>query len=101
MTATGQFLNGFRVAIFVGVGVLTFGGLLALHLPGRQAPASVGTSTRAESDVGVGAGLKQSSPLVQKTGTLRKKQSHALACAGGRTTMSCVWLSSFDWWSTR
>ena len=44
----GQFLDGFRVAIFVGAGVLTLGGFLAL-LPGRQILTAVTKPDLAES----------------------------------------------------
>jgi MFS family permease len=44
----GQFLDGFRVAIFVGAGILTIGGLLALLLPGRQVPPQVTEPTLAD-----------------------------------------------------
>ena len=43
--AAGQFLDGFRVAIFVGAGILTIGGMLALLLPGRQVLPQVTEST--------------------------------------------------------
>ena len=32
-STTGQFLDGFRLAMFVGAGVLTVGGLLTMKLP--------------------------------------------------------------------
>lgn len=44
----GQFLDGFRVAIFVGAGILTIGGFLALLLPGRQVPPQVTEPTLAD-----------------------------------------------------
>ncbi len=44
-SAAGQFLDGFRVAIFAGAGILTTGGMLALLLPGRQVPSQVTEST--------------------------------------------------------
>jgi len=47
----GQFLDGFRLAIFVGAGVLALGAVLALLLPGRQVLTSITEPTVAESSV--------------------------------------------------
>jgi MFS family permease len=47
----GQFLDGFRLAIFVGAGVLTLRAVLALLLPGRQVLTSITEPTLAESSV--------------------------------------------------
>ncbi len=47
----GQFLDGFRLAIFVGAGGLSLGGSLALLLPGRQFPTSITEPTLAKSSV--------------------------------------------------
>lgn len=44
-STAGQFLNGFRVAIFVGTSVLSIGVMLALLLPGHQAPPQVAKPT--------------------------------------------------------